>query len=383
MNNISEIHINKKNLINNVLEFRKKILENKKNSQIKIAGVVKANAYGHGTKEVVSILEKYVDYFQVDDFAELQEIRQYTQKPTFVFGYVAKNQLSDAIKLNGIFGVYDLGIIKKINQISKSQNKKTKIHIKIDCFLGRQGILSSQAREFFIAIKKFEFLEVEAVYSHFSNIEDVDNLEHAQKQYHDLLKTKQIAKDCGFYNIFHHISATSGFLTDQKENWGGEIVRLGIGMYGLWPSVFLKKRFEKYINIKPVMSWITQIAQIKDLPKNYPIGYGKTFITNKKTKIAIIPQGYSDGYDRGFSNNGHVLIAGKKCKILGRVAMNMFVVDISFDISKNILKVGDIVVLLGVQNNQEITAEFLAENINTINYEFVTRIWPKLPRKII
>jgi len=372
---LSCLEISKANLLHNISEFRKIIPLG-----TNLVAVVKANAYGHGTREVVPILENQVDYFQVDDIEELREVRKISQKPVLVFGYVEKDELEEAVSLGGIFGVYDADRIDILNKIGEKRNAKIKIHLKIDALLGRQGILIDEIEPTIKSIKDCEFLELESIYSHFSNIEDTESLEHAHKQYDVLIQAKKLAQINGFPNITHHISATSGILSDTKNNWDSSLLRVGMGMYGLWPSVQLRERLSEEINLKPVMKWITKVAQVKDLPENYPVGYGLTFITEKLTKIALIPQGYADGFDRKFSNKGCVLIGGMRAKVLGRVAMNMFVVDIS-DISN--VQVEDEVVLLGKQGNEEITAEELAEPIGRINYEIIARMSPLLPRIVV
>jgi len=298
---------------------------------------------------------------------------------------VDEDEINEFVDLGATLGVYDLNIVETLNAIAKNKNKIARVHVKVDAFLGRQGILKQDAERFFEQLASYKNILVEAVYSHFSNIEDVNDLSQANLQRDILLEVKEIAKTAGFKDIYHHISATSGFLTDQKNNWGGEIVRLGIGLYGLWPSESLKKRFSADITLKPVMRWVTKPAQVKEVPKDFPIGYGCTFITKKPTTIAVIPQGYSDGYDRGFSNNSEVLIFGERCAVLGRVAMNMFVVDVTKLTNKFSTEeiLGTEVVLLGKQGNNEITAEDLAAKIGTINYEIVTRVWPNLERVII
>ena len=156
-----------------------------------------------------------------------------------------------------------------------------------------------------------------------------------------------------------------------------DFVRLGIGIYGLWPSEHIKYLYKNKLELKPVLSWKTKVAQVKNLPAGHNIGYGLTYMTYEPTKIAIIPVGYADGLDRGLSNNGVVLIRGTKCKILGRIAMNMFVVDVTH---LNNINTEEEVVIIGKQGNQEITAEGIAKEINSINYEIVTRLSPLLPR---
>ena len=148
----------------------------------------------------------------------------------------------------------------------------------------------------------------------------------------------------------------------------------------MWPSEYLKKKLKNKISLKPVMTWKTHVAQVKTLPFGHSVGYGLTYFTPKETKIAVIPQGYFDGFDRGLSNKGEVLIRGKRCRILGRVAMDMFVVNVSH-IDK--VKEEDEVFILGTQNKENIRAEEIAEKIDTINYEITARISPLLPRIVI
>lgn len=395
MNHLSRIEISKENLLSNIEQIKKFISSDVVNSESappKIAAVVKANAYGHGVREVVSVINDEVDYFQVDDLLELTEIRQYTDKPVLVFGFVSQNQLEDFVQLDGILGAYDIDTILSLNDIAKKIGKTAKIHLKIDSFLGRQGVLIEEAEEVLGKIKSLGNIDLQAVYSHFSNIEDTDDLSHAQKQFTGLMKVKELARKCGFENIEHHVSATSGILTSPGNDWGsdtvGSIVRFGVGLYGMWPSEGLRKKYEDKIKLNPVMKWTTKVAQVKTLPADYPIGYGCTYVTSAPMKIAVIPQGYSDGYVRHLSNNSEVLIRGRRCPVLGRVAMNMFVVDVS-DLDDVVVE--DEVVLLGKQSCKEgddeyadeITAEELANRTDTINYEVTTRVWPKLERIIV
>ncbi len=371
---LSYIEISKENLVHNIKQFRSLLKEG-----TKISLVVKANAYGHGDKEVVKIMNPYTDYFQVDSIEELERIRKFTKKPILVFGYLNEDGIKKAVKLKAIISAFDLIHILKINYIAGILKTKIKVHVAIDSYLGREGIMPSQIENFIIEIKKLKNIELDGVYSHFANIEDTMNFTHAQKQIDMYHKCVGIFRKNGFNKIKTHISATSGILVYEKGNSLHNIVRLGIGIYGMWPSEHLEYLNKKKIVLKPVLRWITHIAQIKILPANHPIGYGLTYITKKMTRIAIIPQGYEDGLPRALSNNGEVLIKGKRAKILGRVAMNMVVVDISN--IKDVLP-EDEVVILGRQDKNVITAEQIAKESDTINYEVTTRISALLPRKI-
>ncbi|HPN54670.1 MAG TPA: alanine racemase [Candidatus Moranbacteria bacterium] len=372
---LSYIEISQKNLVHN-FRMMKSLLR----PGVKIVSVIKADAYGHGQNVVAKILEKETDYFQVDDFQELKELRKVSKKPTFVFGYVGKSEMAEAIKLGGILCAYDEKQIKNINAAAKKLGKKAIVHIKIDAALGRQGVLVKNLQKLINVLKKCQNIIVDGTYSHFANIEDTTDFSHAQKQLNLFDQAYQIFLKNGYTKIKTHISASSGIMAYENKKGKSSLARTGISLYGLWPSEDLRKKLEtKKFRLKPVLRWITHVAQIKNLPKNHPIGYGLTYVTKRPMKVAVTPQGYSDGFDRGLSNSGGVLIQGKRCKILGRVAMNMFVVDVSH--LKNI-KNEEEVVLLGRQRKAEITAEEIAERLGTINYEVVARISPLLPRII-
>ena len=372
---LSYIELSKENLIHNF-----KVLKSVSKKGTKIAVAVKGNAYGHGQKEVVGILDSYADYFMVNSFEELELLRKKSNKKTFVFGYVAKKYLPKAIKLGCILSVFSIEELKEVEKIAQKLKIKQEVHVPTDSYVGREGFLLNELPDFFEEIKKCKNVKLTGIYAHFANIEDTNNFTHAKKQiktYEDALK---LAEKYGFKNLQRHISATSGLLVYEKDNGVNSIVRLGIGIYGLWPSEHIKYLYKNKLELKPVLSWKTKIAQIKTLPAGHTIGYGLTYMTYEPTKIALIPQGYSDGLDRRFSNKGEVLIKGARCKILGRVAMNMFVVNVSHLAE---VEVEDEVVLLGMQGNEQITAEEMAGKIDTINYEITTRLSTLLPRIVL
>ncbi len=371
---LSYIELSKKNLIHNIKQFRG--LAEKKT---KIMAVIKANAYGHGQNQIAKILEPYADYFGVNSVLELEFLRKVTRKKTFVLGYVAKADLPKTIKLGSVISVFSIKQMLTISAIAKSLNKTQEAQIAIDAHLGREGVLPSELPKFLKEAKKLKNIKITGMYAHFANIEDTTNPTHSKKQITEYKKALKVAKEFGFKNIQTHISATSGLLMYETDNGYNDIVRIGIGLYGLWPAVHIKNSYKNRITLKPVLAWKTHIAQVKTLPKGATIGYGLTYKTKKQTKVAIIPQGYADGLDRGFSNKGEVLINGRRCPILGRVMMNMFVVDVSN--LKNI-KAEDEVVVLGRQGKEEITAEEMAGKIGTINYEIVARLSSLLPRVV-
>jgi alanine racemase len=386
---LAYVELSKENLVHNIKQFK-----NLAKKGTKFSIVVKGNAYGHGQNEIIKILNPYADYFFVDGMEELKLLRQVSKNKTLVLGYVQREDLSQAIKLGCVLAVFSVEQLSAISATAKSLNIIQEIHLPVDALLGREGFQFNELIELFKKIKNSESIRLSGTYAHFANIEDArlteesffrtKNSTHAYKQIDRYAQALELAENFGFKNLQTHLSSTAGLLAYEKGKGIHPIIRLGIGVYGMWPSTYLKSKYNQnkknlQLILKPVLSWKTKIAQLKVLPALHPIGYGLTYRTKKETKIAIIPQGYSDGVDRGLSNKGEVLIAGTRCRILGRVSMNMCVVDVSH--LKNV-RIEDEVVIIGSQGKQEITAEEVAEKIDTINYEITTRISSLLPRVV-
>lgn len=375
---LSYIELSRDNLAHNIKSLRGVA---KKGTRFAVA--VKGNAYGHGLREIVKMVESYADYFIVNSVEELGALRKVSKKQTFVLGYIQPDDLKKAIMLGCIMGIFSLEQLQIVNAVAAGIKKKQEIHIAVDALLGREGFLEKDLNGLFVETKKMRSIIITGMYAHFANIEDTTNFTHASKQIRQYQKMVTLAKKHGYTKLATHIAATSGLLVYEKAKGVNPIIRLGIGMYGLWPSEHIKYQWSKgvhRIELRPVLSWKTQVAQVKTLPAGRTIGYGLSYMTHEPTRVALIPQGYADGLGRNLSNKSTVLIGGTHCKILGRVSMNMFVVDVT-----HVPEVGegDEVVLLGKQADMEITADKLAEIGETINYEITTKISPLLPRVVI
>jgi len=343
-----------------------------------VAAVVKGNAYGCGLPEVVSCIEDLVDYFQVDDSDELSHLLAYTKKPALVFGYIEQDGLAEAIRGKAELAVFDAEHANQIGSAARSQGATVTVHLKIDALLGRLGTTPSRVGALLEALQDWPELKVASAYGHFANIEDTTDLSHAEEQTREF-EAALLILTAKYPHLRRHMSATSGLMTGRQGSSPDALVRLGIGIYGLYPSAALSKT-RASMGLKPVLEWKTMLAQVKTLPARHPVGYGLTYITSRAMRIGIVPQGYSDGYDRGLSNVGEVLVGGMRCPVIGRVAMNMFAVDLE---SVPNAKCEDEVVLLGSQEGESITAEELAAKLGTINYEILARISPSLERRIV
>jgi alanine racemase len=226
-------------------------------------------------------------------------------------------------------------------------------------------------------ILKSPYLKLEGVASHFATAESKDQsfLKKQLATYHQFWEeVKQIIPP----NVIQH-TACSAAITAAPESHLG-LVRLGIALYGLWPSAENKKMVNKMhsnFELKPALTWKTQIVEVQMLPKGTPIGYGRSYITKRPTIMAVIPIGYWDGYDRKLSNSGEVIVRGTQVPIIGRICMNISMVDIT---KVPNTKVGDEVILIGKDSEAEITADEMAKKVGTINYEVITRINAQLPR---
>lgn len=369
-NMIAHIDISSTRLQKNVQALRA-------HSKRKIVGVVKANAYGVGMREVVQVLDEYVDVWAVDDVSELHVIRFLTEKDVYVMGYTRRQDILNMCMLRGIQCVYDEDTIRSIDSQARIVGEVAEVQLKIDALLCRQGVYVHEVESICDVIRECPYVRLRGVYAHFASLEDDVSLDHSFSQLHEYQRALDILSKKGFSDIETHISATAGSLINIDSF---SHVRVGIGLYGVWPSKQLQASYEDTIKLQPVCTWKTYVAQVKSVQKGQSIGYGRTFVAQKNMKVAVIPQGYSDGYDRLLSNKGEVLINGKRCGVCGRVAMNMFVVDVSH---LDMVHVEDEVVLLGEQGEEEIGAYEIADHCNTIPYEVLTRLHPLLERRVV
>ena len=289
MNRIAEVHISASNLRHNIAEFKGLV-----RTGTAIAAVVKANAYGHGLQQVVEAIDGHVDYFQVDDVYELRELRQFTDTPALLLGYVTEAEAPEAIRLNAEFGIFRLGQARMLVRIAEMLGRQIKIHVAIDALFGREGLLTAQIGPLLLELADLPSIDLEGIYSHFSDVENTAGVDHSERQVAEYyLAVSQLKRD-GNQKIMTHISATSGILAYEISYNENPLVRLGIGLYGLWPSPEFGHKFEgEGIFLKPVLRWLSTVASIKSVPEGYPIGYGMTFLTTRPTSLALITIGAS------------------------------------------------------------------------------------------
>ena len=370
------VEVSKKALLHNIRVFRKNI-----GVGVEIAAVVKANAYGHGLNEIVPLLKNRVEMLAVDNIDEAVAIRKIDANfPVLVLGYTTLSNISLPIENNISFVVYNIETLKEIKHLKL--NNKAKIHLKIETGLNRQGIAAKDLKKYLQFIKNHQDrIVLEGVYTHFANVEDTLDPSFARKQLSEFKKVLGLIKKAGFNPPMIHTAASAGTLLYPETHFS--MVRIGFVIYGWWMSLETRVSLmsqKRNLDLRPVMTWKSIVAQVKSLKIGESVGYGRTWFAARKTKLAVIQVGYSDGYDRKLSNIGRVIINGKYANVVGRVAMNMIMADVT-DI-KNV-RLEDEVALLGNMDGLKVSADEIAKKLGTINYEVVSRVNPLLPRIVV
>lgn len=374
----THIEISAENLVHNLKEFEKL-------TDRKIMLAVKANAYGHGLKEVVSITRELpsLDYYAVDTLEEALTVRTVdNKKKILVIGWADEAQLKEMILEGFELVVPSIDYFKQVLKISKEVKSKAKIHVKIETGTGRLGMPPAHAVDvlnggtFANAGKHVDFI---GIYSHFANIEDTTDHSFAQ---HQLDIFNQLLQKINHKNLVKHFSCSASTLLFPETHF--DIVRVGISAYGFWPSKptyvsYIEKK-KPAIRLKPVLSWFSKVAQVKTLGKGESIGYGLSYKVFDRARIVVVPVGYYDGYDRKLSNVSTIIVNGVKAPVRGRICMNMLMAEVTH--IKNI-QAGDPVILIGEEGNEKITADDLADLAGSINYEIISRLNPLIPRIII
>lgn len=339
-----------------------------------IMAVVKADGYGHGAVKVAQILEKEgVDYLAVAIAAEGAQLREEGIKvPILVLGYTPATSVGALIENDLTQTIFSYEMAKYISYEASKLGKKVNIHIKVDTGMGRIGFLPHPTSiEEIIEINKLPNIEIEGIYTHFSSADEQDQT-YTKKQnsiFNGFLKE---LSQVGIEVPIVHGANSAAIIMHKYSH--SNMVRLGISLYGHYPSTVAKSY---PVGLKPAMSLKTQVVHVKKVPKGQPIGYNRTYTTRDVTTIATIPIGYADGYSRGLSNKGRVLIRGEYAPVIGNICMDQFMVDVTHI---NYVAVGDEVVLFGKQDDNEITVEEIADILNTINYEVICMIGKRIPR---
>ncbi|MBN4056774.1 alanine racemase [bacterium AH-315-J21] len=351
-----------------------------------ICAPIKANAYGHGLKEITRLLKKnQVDYLAAHSIEDARAVRKAGWKGKLLsVGYIQHSDTEEALALSVEPTLYNIENLETWIVAAKRSKAKAQVHLKIETGANRQGIANKDLPNFIQALKANKHITLRGLSTHFANIEDTTDRSFAElqlKRYHRALKL--LSKNNLRPQLCHTASSAAHLVAPQTRF---DMIRPGISLYGYWPSreTILSFRhahpeLDQTELLKPVASLHSRIAQIKALKAGESVGYGLTFRAERSTKIAVVPIGYYDGLDRRLSNSGYALLHGKRAKIIGRVCMNNVMLDISAITSA---KLEDQVTFLGQNGSETITADHWANWCRTINYDTLTNLAPHLKRII-
>ena len=360
MNTYAEINLEA--VKHNISEVRKLLANN-----VKFMAVVKANAYGHGAVAVArAAVEAGADYLAVANLKEALELREagivspiliLTESPTSVVDEIVQYDLCQT--------VYSFTEARALSEEAQKRSKPAKVHVKVDTGMGRVGVPPSEALAFITKIASLPALELEGIFTHFAMAEDPhDNFTAPQFE-----KFQQVAAKVPNIPLKHAANSAAVLFHPQTHL---NMVRVGLMMYGLYPQ----GNARRLANLLPALAFKSRVSYLKKVPAGTPLSYGCTYITPRETTIATIPVGYADGYNRRLSNKGQVIIRGQRYPVVGRITMDLTLVNVGT--AK--IKVGDKVVLIGEQNGQLISADEIANLEETISYEVICGIGKRVSR---
>ena len=350
-----------------------------RNSPCRIAPVIKANAYGHGLQEVAKICVDWgCSVLCINEVAEGRALRDagiglrlYVVGPTF------PHDAPEIIENTLDVVVSSVAQVDALSAAARRAHTVARVHVKIETGTHRQGLRPNAARALMTAIQADPYVELVGVTTHLADVEDETEHTFARTQ---LERFEHAVGDVP-RTVWRHCASSAAHILFPDARW--DMVRTGISTYGLWPSRETQISADIVHNgalaLHSVLSWRARVAQLTSVTKGSYIGYGRAHRVSSDRVIALLPVGYFDGYDRACSGKAHVIIRGVRVPVVGRICMNMTMVDVT---SVGNVQVGDVVTLIGEDGSSRVTADELAEWSGTISYEIVSRIHPRLPRLV-
>lgn len=381
MSHSSVIEISKKALSKNIL-FARSIF----GEEVRISSVIKANAYGHGIEPFVPIaLEAGIDHFSVFSSTEAKKVKKIVSDNVeiMIMGWMSDKDIEWVIKNDVQFYVFNIERLQKTIIAAKKLKIKAKVHIEVETGMNRTGFSIFYLSKVISLIQEnSDCLIIKGLCTHYAGAESIANYLRIKKQ---ISKFNSIYKRFLQHSIFpeiRHTACSAASITYPQTRM--DMVRLGILQYGYWPS---KETFIQYISktkqiidpIDRIIRWKSSVMSIKKVKTGEFVSYGTTFLAQEEKVIAVVPVGYSGGYSRSLSNQGRVLIRGQRVGVIGLVNMNMLIADVT---QVNNITVGDEVVLIGKQDDLEITVHSFSELSDQLNYELLTSLPSEIPRII-
>jgi alanine racemase len=379
----SRVELSQSALKKNINFIRKKIGDHPR-----ISSVVKANAYGHGIPQMVEMLEKCgVNHFSVASAFEAEEVLDHCSPSSqiMIMGILYDEDVAWAVQHNISFFVFTVERLKLALEKAKLLGKKALIHLELETGTNRTGMTEATFKQAISFMKKNQdYLQFEGVCTHLGGAESMSNYFKIEQQKTLFEKYLKLLRKAKFMPNCIHMACSAAALVMPDTIY--DMVRVGVATYGFWPSQEIYFQHLQDVNkkkdapLRRVISWKTDVMDLKFVPKGDFIGYGTSFQATQDMKIAVLPLGYSNGYPRGQSNNGYVLINGKKAPVCGLINMNLFMVDITHIPNVHI---GDEVVLLGKQKHSAINVSSFTNFTQLLNNEMLSRLPTAIPRMMV
>lgn len=343
--------------------------------QVKIMTVVKADAYGHGLKQIAALLmQSGTDIFGVANLAEAHVLRSVGQGwPVLMLGACLPDEIEAAVKDEVMPTISSIEEARLFSETAVRLRRTVELHVKVDTGMGRLGVTPEGALELIARIRELPGLKLQGLYTHYSSVEDDAGFSARQrKQFLKLLAALGVR---GIQVPFIHANNSGALLHEPDTMFN--LVRPGLLVYGVLPPGKRRRRPGLPQQLRPALSWKCRVSLVKEIRVGASLSYGHTFTAPEKMRVATLTAGYGDGYLRAGSQRAEVLIGGRRCRVLGRITMDQMLVDVS---RVRGVRAGDEAVLIGRQGRQEITANELAVGCGTVPWEVLTNISYRVPR---
>lgn len=378
----SQLIIDKSALKNNI-EFLRGYLR----KGTKISSVVKANAYGHGISCFVPLAEETgIDHFSVFSADEAYDVYN-VKKPDseiMIMGWIDDSELEWVINNDIDFWVFEIRFLEKAIKKAQKLNHSAKIHLELETGMNRTGLVKNDLNRAIELIKKnLNIIELRGICTHLAGSESIANYVRVNNQIRRFKRLKKHIECKGIDPGICHTACSAAALTYPRTCM--DMVRIGIAIYGFWPSRetfihYVHSRTEKSDPLDRIITWKSQIMSLKKVEQGEFVSYGTTYLAQEDKTIAIIPVGYCNGFDRDLSNQGRVLIRGHRTGVIGMVNMNMVIADVTYIEG---VSVGDEVVIIGKQGDNEITVDSFSEISSKVNYELLARLPNDIDRIVV
>lgn len=356
------------------------------------SSVIKGNAYGHGIEQFVPMAEscgiRHFSVFSSDEAKRAFDAKTEDDSHIMIMGMIENSEIRWAIEQDVSFYVFENDRLRAAIKYAKEANKPARIHLHLETGMNRTGLENGEIHDTIRLIKKnSNQLKIDGICTHYAGAESVSNHVRVTQQIENFKKLSKKLQDQGVKAKHLHTACSAAALNYPETTM--DLVRIGIAQYGFWPNRETYMKFVKNHSdidkehkdpLERVMEWKSMVMSTKEVEAGEFIGYGNTYQTSRKQKIATVPIGYSHGFGRNLTNAGIVLIRGRRAGVAGLVNMNLLTIDVT-DIPD--VKKGDEVVIIGTQGDQEMTVSSFSEMTNNLNYEVLVRIPSQLPRNIV